>query len=221
MRGTSMSRRCLPRRCARFCSTVTFLRWWSLDSHLPCRCGHHWPRRTGLDRARPQPQRARRRSEHVGTLLTRQLRAQLSALRPLPAVHSCPDSTANLRKCWSESRSPSRRSLLRRPRVPGSRRLSAAPAARAGLRLLPAHPPRGATADRWWAGPGRRARTSRACGSAASRSAVAVGPPGRMTPESSSRQGPGWRSTRPPRLIRSPGVGGARATVTRRPPAGI
>jgi hypothetical protein len=112
------------------------------------------------------------------------------------------------------------------PRVPGSLRLPAtprvpaAPAARARLRLLPAHPSRRATADRWWAGPGRQARTSRACGSQASRSAVAVGPPGRMTPEQLA-PGAGLEVNQAAEVDPVAGAGGARTTVSRRPAARI
>jgi hypothetical protein len=118
-------------------------------------------------------------------------------------------------RAWRSSGVPTSPELSPSPwgplsaRVSGSRPLPAAPAARAGLRLLPAHPPRGAPADRWWAGPGRQAPTSRVCGSRASRSAGAVGPPGGVTPESSSRQGRREvnraAEVEPPRLIGSPG----------------
>ena len=85
--------------------------------------------------------------------------------------------------------------VLVSPRVPESLHLPAAPrvpatpAARGCLWLLPAHPPRGASGDRW-VGPGRQARTSRAAAPGR------AGRPGRwgrqagVTPESSSRQGP-------------------------------
>ena len=102
---------------------------------------------------------------------------------------------ARARTTWRSSRVPASPDLSPSPCVPESLHLPAAPrvpatpAARACLRLLPAHPPRGATGDRW-IGPGRQARTSRAAAPGR------AGGPGRwgrqagVTPESSSRQGP-------------------------------